>query len=44
MATPVTMSAYRKAWWKLSQLAPAAQPIPAKTKHQIAEPIRVSTV
>ena len=27
--------------WKLSQLAPAAQPAPANAKHQIAEPISV---
>ena len=44
MITPTAMSAYRNAWWKLSQFAPAAQPIPANTKHQIADPISVSTV
>ena len=41
MATATAMSANRNAWWKLSQLAPAAHPAPAKTKHQMAEPIRV---
>ena len=43
-AAATATSAKRKAWWKLSQLAPAAQPAPANAKHQIAEPISVSTV